>query len=73
VRAAPGSHEAGAVSESPVLGELEEMPGGPGQQIQVFPERPGRVGLKITIFSPPGNAQDPVETFPLPDPVDNLR
>ena len=48
------------------------MPGGPGQPVQVFPERPGGVALKMAVGPPPGNPQDSVETFPLPDPVDKF-
>jgi len=73
VRAAPGGHEAGPVSKGPVPGELEEMPGGPGQLVQVIPKRPGRVSPEMPIDPPPADAQDPIETFPLPHPVDNLR
>jgi hypothetical protein len=49
------------------------MPGGPGHLIQVFPEGPGKVGLNIPLLLSPGNAQDSVEAFSLPDSFAKLR
>jgi hypothetical protein len=55
------------------LGEFEEMPGRPGQLVQVFPERPGGISADISIGTPPSYTQDFIETFPQLNPRDNLR